>query len=78
MGVLIDFGELKTYVSEILAKIDHQFLNDLSFFQNINPSSENIAYYIATELQKSIDNDFLKVVSVTAWETENACATYKC
>ena len=77
-GVLIDFGELKGYLSEIIEKLDHKFLNELDFFRNDNPSSENIAYYIAHELKKKIiSHDNIKVARVTAWESEDACATYR-
>jgi 6-pyruvoyltetrahydropterin/6-carboxytetrahydropterin synthase len=75
-GVLIDFGELKGYLSEIIEKFDHKFLNELDCFHNDNPSSENIAYYIAHELKKNIDASDIKVTRVTAWESEDACATY--
>jgi len=51
-GVLIDFGELKKYVSEIIERLDHKFLNELDYFDdNHAPSSENISCYIATSLQ---------------------------
>jgi 6-pyruvoyltetrahydropterin/6-carboxytetrahydropterin synthase len=75
-GVLIDFGKLKSHLSEIIEKLDHKFLNGLDFFRNDNPSSENIAYYIAHELQKKIIGHDIKVAHVTAWESEDACATY--
>jgi len=76
-GVLIDFGELKGYLSEIIEKLDHKFLNELDCFHNDNPSSENIAYYIAHELKKKILGHNIKVARVTAWESEDACATYR-
>ena len=75
-GVLIDFGKLKGYLSEIIEKLDHKFLNELDCFHNDNPSSENIAYYIAHELKKKNFNHDIKVTRVTAWESEDACATY--
>ena len=75
-GVLIDFGELKVCLSEIIKKLDHKFLNELDCFYNNNPSSENIAYYIAHELQKKIVDHDINVTRVTAWESEDACATY--
>ena len=75
-GVLMDFGELKGHVSEILDTLDHKFLNELGFFENGNPSSENIAHYIAGELEKKIDSGFAKVSKIIVWESENACATY--
>ncbi|MBW1821288.1 MAG: 6-carboxytetrahydropterin synthase QueD [Deltaproteobacteria bacterium] len=76
-GVLMDFGEFKKILSEIIERLDHKFLNELEYFNDrYPPSSENIAYYIANELQASINNPLVKVSSVTAWESENACATY--
>lgn len=76
-GIIIDFGEIKKQVVEITAKLDHCVLNELDCFRDNNPSSENIALYIAKELQATIKNDEIKVTSVTAWESEDACATYK-
>ena len=77
-GVLIDFGEVKKHVLKIMENLDHKFLNELEFFHDGNPSSENIAMYIAKELQKTIKEPLLKVSSVCAWESDNACATYLC
>jgi len=75
-GVLIDFGELKKHLSEIMTALDHRFLNELDSFNNINPSSENIALYIAKALQEKINDPSVKLTRVTAWESEDACASY--
>jgi len=76
-GVLIDFGELKQHLSEIIDRLDHKFLNELDgFHDRFPPSSENIARYIAEELQAKIKSPEFAVSRVTAWESENACATY--
>ena len=75
-GVLIDFGELKEYVSQIIATLDHKFLNELEFLSGGNPSSENIAKYIASELQARMGNGPVNVSRITVWESESACATY--
>ena len=76
-GVLMDFGEFKKILSGIIERLDHKFLNELEYFSDsFPPSSENISYYIANELQASINDPLVKVSSVTAWESENACATY--
>jgi 6-pyruvoyltetrahydropterin/6-carboxytetrahydropterin synthase len=77
-GVIIDFGQIKKHISEIMANLDHKFLNELEWFKGANPSSEIIAERIATELQKMIDDPSVKVSSVTAWESDDACATYIC
>ena len=76
-GVLVDFGELKQNVSEIMTRLDHNFLNELDYFNDHNPpSSENIALYIANSLQTMLKDPKIRVTSVTAWESENACAKY--
>ena len=76
-GVLMDFGQLKKNLSKIIERLDHKFLNELEYFNDsYPPSSENIAHHIANELQASINDPLVKVSSVTAWESENACATY--
>jgi 6-pyruvoyltetrahydropterin/6-carboxytetrahydropterin synthase len=75
-GVLVDFGVIKKHVSEIMTKLDHKYLNELDYFQHDQPSSENIAYFVATELQQKINNSAISVSRVTAWESDDAGATY--
>ena len=75
-GVLVDFGVIKKHVAEIMSMLDHKYLNELDYFQQDQPSSENIAYLVATELQKRINNSALSVSRVTAWESVDAGATY--
>ena len=76
--VIMDFGQIKKYVSEIMASLDHKFLNEMEWFKGANPSSEIIAMKIAHQLQEKIDDPSVKVSSVTAWESDDACATYRC
>jgi len=77
-GVLVDFGIIKQHVKEIIDAIDHQFLNELPFFKNRPASSENIAYYIATEANQrlALAAPGVIVSRVSAWESEDSCATY--
>jgi 6-pyruvoyltetrahydropterin/6-carboxytetrahydropterin synthase len=75
-GVLMDFGIIKKHVREIMSMLDHKYLNELDPFQHSQPSSENIAYFVATQLQKRIDNQQAAVSKVTAWESDDAGATY--
>ena len=74
-GVLIDFGEIKARVAEIIEELDHKFLNELACF-NGAPSSENIAVYIAENLQIKLNGTKIRVSRVTAWESDNAAASY--
>ena len=76
-GVLIDFGELKAHLSNIVSNLDHRFLNDLDCFDDQRPpSSEVVAQYIANALQREIKDLDIVVDRVTAWESDDACATY--
>ena len=75
-GVVLDFAAVKAATSEIMSEIDHRYLNDLPFFTENNPSSENIARYIFHRLQEKIDNDRVRIRRVTAWESQDACASY--
>jgi len=76
-GVLMDFGEIKRHVREIISTLDHKFLNELPFFNDATPpSSENIAVYIAKILQTRMGDSAIQVTRVTAWESENASASY--
>ena len=75
-GVLVDFGVIKKHVADIMSLLDHKYLNELTFFEQKQPSSENIAYLVATELQQRIDDSAVRVSRVTAWESDDAAATY--
>lgn len=77
-GVLVDFGEIKAHLAEVMKKLDHQFLNELEYFSDGNPSSENIAHFVAREMQTRMQNVSARVSKVAAWESEDACATYYC
>jgi 6-pyruvoyltetrahydropterin/6-carboxytetrahydropterin synthase len=75
-GLLIDFKVIKSKIKEIIEELDHKFLNELEYFRDINPSSENIARHIHESLERRLSDNRIKVSKVTAWESDNACATY--
>jgi len=76
IGLAIDFSDLKAVTEEVLDRLDHTFLNDISPFDTVNPSSENIAAHIFREISCKIDREGLWVYRVTAWESEKACASF--
>ena len=75
-GILLDFGELKQAVRELLSEVDHHYLNDLPFFRERNPSSENIARFLFGCLAEKFDTENHRLYSVSAWESSDACATF--
>ena len=76
-GVLVDFGVIKRHVRALMETLDHKFLNELEYFsEGTPPSSENIARYLADALTARMDLPGIRVSRVTAWESDDASATY--
>jgi len=80
-GLVADFGEVKAVLREIVARLDHTFLNELEPFTVLNPSAENIALYFYEELDKGLKEGAsevpIQVSEVVVWETETSSATYR-
>ena len=53
-GFAVDFLVLKKKVDELALKFDHKFINEVSPFDKINPSTENVAKYFFEEINKII------------------------
>jgi 6-pyruvoyltetrahydropterin/6-carboxytetrahydropterin synthase len=75
-GILIDFRDIKKWLNEIIDNLDHKHLNELFFFNHINPSSENIARYIFQEMTLRTNPTNVNIVRVKVWESENSAVTY--
>jgi 6-pyruvoyltetrahydropterin/6-carboxytetrahydropterin synthase len=76
IGMGVDFKVMKQAAREVGGRLDHQYLNDLEPFKNINPTAENIAAYMYKEIAARINTDSIKVTALTLWETERACVRY--
>jgi 6-pyruvoyltetrahydropterin/6-carboxytetrahydropterin synthase len=75
-GLLVDFGDLKRLMRAVVARLDHQFLNDLAPFDAINPSAENIAKYFYDEINTGLAPG-PRIREVKIWETDITSATYR-
>ena len=75
--MVIDFRLLKGKTKGILDTLDHRYLNELPFFLETNPTSENLATYIFGELSRQIDQGSRRVSWVSVWESETSQATYR-
>ncbi len=76
IGIAYDFVELKQHLRDILAKFDHTCLNDVPPFDKINPSSENIASTIYTELQPRLARAPVSLSIVEVWESPQTGVSY--
>ncbi len=83
-GLVMDFAKIKSRLKDVLDLIDHKYLNELPEFKEgptrrSNPTSENIARFIFERLAPFMKEDSggrAWLHSVSAWESENASATY--
>ena len=75
-GLGIDFKILKAETNQLLKMLDHKYLNELTPFSGLSPSSENISRFLYRELSNKLNNNNIKVESITVWESDFACASY--
>jgi len=53
MGIVMDFAELRQIVEKIISRFDNK-IEAITYFQENNPSAENIAKYIYDELKRQL------------------------
>lgn len=75
-GMVMDFNILKHTIKEVIDLLDHQFLNEIDPFRDLNPSSENVAAYIFDQLSIALQDTAVTLVKVSVWESDRAKATY--
>ena len=78
-GLLLDFKDLKQVMKAVIERLDHQMINELEPFTEVNPSAENIARYFYEQSQaklRAVTNGRVQVKEVTVWETDSTTATY--
>lgn len=76
IGLTVDFGIVKKHLEDVMNMLDHKFLNQLDCFEGVNPTSENIAKFIYSELSKELNQEGCKVHEVEVWESEKSSITY--
>ena len=76
IGIAYDFVGLKQHLGEILSRFDHTCLNDVPPFDKINPSSENIAATIYSELQPKLAGAPVSISGIEVWESPQAGIAY--
>ena len=74
IGIAYDFVELKQHLNDVISRFDHTCLNDVPPFDQVNPSSENIAAIIYKELQPRLTG--VSVVGVEVWESPQTGVSY--
>jgi len=78
-GLLLDFKDLKHVMRPVIDRLDHQMINDLEPFTEINPSAENLARYFFDETNRQLaamTDGRVHVKDCTIFETDTTSAKY--
>lgn len=76
LGMGIDFKVLKQKVNAVIDELDHCDLNEHPAFLQQNPSSENIAVYLFSQLKAPLQHDRYRLYCITIRETDTSGLTY--
>ena len=78
-GLLVDFLDVKQLMLGVIARLDHQFLNEVPPFDELNPSAENIAEHFYTAISQRLGNTPVpvRIREVRVWETDIQSASYR-
>jgi len=78
-GLAVDFSILKSELTKALERFDHRLLNDVPPFDEMNPTSENLARHLAGELDAVLaDHDPpVRVFEVRVHESTRAFAAWR-
>ncbi|HEX2166442.1 MAG TPA: 6-carboxytetrahydropterin synthase QueD [Longimicrobiales bacterium] len=76
-GIAFDFVDVKKHLRELAEYLDHNNLNDLSPFDEIEPSAENQAKYFYDEMKRRLPPAMAEaIVYARVWETPTQWAQY--
>ena len=78
-GLLVDFIDVKELMGSVIARLDHQFLNEVAPFDVKNPSAENIAEYFYQQMSAGLEKTAVpvRIREVKIWETDIQSASYR-
>jgi 6-pyruvoyltetrahydropterin/6-carboxytetrahydropterin synthase len=75
IGMAIDFHQLQDITQDILKQFDHQYINELPQFKDLNPTAENLAKYIYEQVEMKLP-DGVQMDQISIWEGEKYCVRY--
>ena len=78
-GLLLDFKLLKQVLRPVVDYLDHQMINDLKPFDEVNPSAENLARYFYLQTRQQLlemTGGRVHVKDATLFETDTSFARY--
>jgi 6-pyruvoyltetrahydropterin/6-carboxytetrahydropterin synthase len=75
-GMGIDFKVIRSATRQVSELLDHRYLNEVEPFLDVSPTAENIAAFFYQRLGALLNNERVRISTITIWETERACVRY--
>ncbi|HEX8909518.1 MAG TPA: 6-carboxytetrahydropterin synthase QueD [Anaeromyxobacteraceae bacterium] len=80
IGMVVDFADLQRIVAEVCARFDHQNMNEVPPFTEVNTTAENLARFFYAEGNRrlaELQGGRVSVSKVEVWENEGSLAVYR-
>jgi 6-pyruvoyltetrahydropterin/6-carboxytetrahydropterin synthase len=80
IGMVVDFADLQRLVAEIGVRFDHQNVNEIPPFDQLNTTAELIAKFFHDEMAARLaasEGGRVTVARVDVWENEGSLASYR-
>jgi 6-pyruvoyltetrahydropterin/6-carboxytetrahydropterin synthase len=80
IGMVVDFADLQRWIAEIGARLDHQNVNEIPPFDEVNTTAELIARFFYGEVRSRLaeqEGGRVSVSKVEVWENEGSLAVYR-
>jgi len=77
--MVMDFAEMDRMLARVIEPVDHQNLNEIPPFDEVNPTAEAIAAWFFEKLKPAVveaTGGRAGLDRVRLWETPKACVTY--
>jgi 6-pyruvoyltetrahydropterin/6-carboxytetrahydropterin synthase len=75
-GWVLDFNRVAGVLRALVEPYEHAFLNEITPFDDLNPTAENLALIVAQGLSARLNDGRSRVARVEVWENDSCCATY--
>jgi 6-pyruvoyltetrahydropterin/6-carboxytetrahydropterin synthase len=79
IGMVVDFADLQKIVADVCARFDHQNINEIPPFDEVNTTAELLARHFYVEANRGLaasDAPRVRVSKVEVWENPGSLAVY--
>jgi 6-pyruvoyltetrahydropterin/6-carboxytetrahydropterin synthase len=80
IGMVVDFADLQRIVADVCSRFDHQNINEVAPFTEVNTTAELLARHFYVEANRQLaatDGGRVRVSRVEVWENHGSLAVYR-